>query len=86
MALDFPSPVPNGQEWEDDCGNTWVYDSTDNKWSIVAPEFDFPDVDPDSIWARNATTGEITPINPNDVLNMGTQSSDINLEDFQEAI
>ena len=90
MALDFPpnstdpNPPQNGDEWKDDCGNNWVYDSTDNKWTIDPPEFDFPDVDPDSIWARTAG-GEITPINADDVLNMGTQNSDINLEDFQEA-
>ena len=84
MALDFPNPPGNdGTTWEDDCGNTWVYDSTDNKWTIRPPEFDFPEVDPDAIWARTAE-GEISPINPNDVLNMGAQNSDINLEDFPE--
>jgi hypothetical protein len=82
MALDFPTGVPGGTTWEDDCGNEWVYDSTDNKWTIHPPTFDFPDVDPDSIWARTGTT--ITPINAGDTLNMGTQNAEIDINNFPE--
>ena len=83
MALDFPDSPQPGESHLDDCGNEWIYDAVDNSWSINPPEFEFPNVDPDSIWAR-ANDGTITPINPNDVLNMGTQNSDINLSDFPE--
>ena len=69
MALDFPIGVPGGTTWEDDCGNEWVYDATDNKWTIDPPAFQFPDVDPDSIWARTGST--ITPINDGDILDDG---------------
>ena len=31
MALNFPQGVGGGTTWEDDCGNIWVYDDTDNK-------------------------------------------------------
>ena len=82
MALDFPQGVANGTTWEDDCGNVWVYDSTDDKWTIRPPEFEFPDVDPDSIWARAGNT--ITPINAGDTLDMGSQNSDIDLTNFPE--
>ncbi len=49
MALDFPTGQPNGHTYTDDCGNIWVYDSTLNSWTIDPPEFEFPDVDPDTI-------------------------------------
>ena len=52
----------------------WVYDATDNKWTLDPPVFEFPDVDPDSIWARTGTT--ITPINAGDNLDKGVQSGD----------
>lgn len=83
MALDFPIAPPNGQTYEDSCGNTWVYNNTENSWTIDPPEFEFPDVDPDTIWARDLT-GKITPINPGDELNMGINNSDIDLTDFPE--
>ena len=83
MALDFPNNPNPGDSYTDDCGNEWIYNAVDNSWSINAPTFEFPDVDPDSIWAR-AADGTITPINADDVLNMGTQNSDINLSDFPE--
>ena len=84
MALNFPNPPgATGTTWEDDCGNIWVYDATDNKWSIRPPEFDFPDVDPDSIWAR-AADGTITPINAGDNLDMGVQNAEIDLTNFPE--
>jgi hypothetical protein len=83
MALDFPTGVPGGTIYEDDCGNEWVYEATANKWTIDPPEFELPDVDPDSIWARDAA-GQITPINPGDELNMGIQNSQIDLTDFPE--
>ena len=83
MALDFPTGIAGGTIYEDDCGNEWVYDSAANKWTIDPPQFELPDVDPDSIWARNAD-GQITPINPGDELNMGIQNSQIDLTDFPE--
>ena len=83
MALDFPDSPQPGESYIDDCGNEWIYNAVDNSWTINPPAFDFPDVDPDSIWAR-ANDGTITPINADDVLNMGTQNSDINLSDFPE--
>ena len=83
MALDFPTGVGNGTTWEDDCGNIWVYDATDNKWSIRPPAYDFPDVDPDTIWAR-AADGTITPINTGDSLDMGVQNAEIDLTNFPE--
>ena len=83
MALNFPQGVAGGTTWEDDCGNIWVYDATDNKWTIDPPEFDFPDVDPDSIWARQVD-GTISPINAGDMLDMGSQNSDIDLTNFPE--
>ena len=83
MALNFPQGVGGGTTWEDDCGNIWVYDSADNKWTIDPPEFNFPDVDPDSIWARQAD-GTISPINAGDTLDMGSQNSDIDLNNFPE--
>jgi len=83
MALDFPDNPNPGDSHIDDCGNEWIYNAVDNSWSINPPAFEFPDVDPDSIWAR-AADGTITPINASDVLNMGTQNSDINLSDFPE--
>ena len=49
MALDFPDNPNHGDPYEDDCGNEWVYNSIDNSWTINPPEFNFPDVDPDSI-------------------------------------
>lgn len=83
MALDFPTGVPGGTTYEDDCGNEWVYEATANKWTIDPPEFEFPDVDPDTIWARDVN-GQITPINAGDELNMGIQNSQIDLTDFPE--
>ena len=82
MALNFPQGVAGGTTWEDDCGNVWVYDNTDDKWTIRPPEFEFPDVDPDSIWARTGST--ISPINAGDMLDMGAQNSDIDLVNFPE--
>ncbi len=83
MTLNFPINPPNGQTYEDSCDNTWVYNKTENSWTIDPPEFEFPDVDPDSIWARDST-GQITPINAGDELNMGINNSDIDLTDFPE--
>lgn len=83
MTLDFPTGQPNGHTYIDDCGNIWVYDSTLNSWTIDPPEFEFPDVDPDTIWARDAD-GQITPINAGDELNMGINNADIDLTDFPE--
>ena len=79
MALDFPTGVPDGTTYEDDCGNDWVYEATANKWTII----ESPDVDPDTIWARDVN-GQITPVNSGDELNMGIQNSQINLTDFPE--
>lgn len=87
MALDFPpndtdpTPPSDGDQYTDDCGGVWVYDSTDNKWTVQPPD------SPDNIWERDASsgTGIISPVNSNDELNMGTKSSDINLSDFPEA-
>ena len=36
MALTFQL-VSGGTTWEDDCGNEWVYDATDNKWTLDPP-------------------------------------------------
>ena len=83
MALNFPDSPDPGDSYTDDCGNEWIYNGEDNSWAISPPAFEFPDVDPDSIWAR-AADGTITPINASDVLNMGAQNSDINLESFPE--
>ncbi len=83
MTLNFPITPPNGQTYEDSCGNSWVYNSTENSWTIDPPDFEFPDVDPDSIWARDAQ-GQITPINSGDELNMGIQNSQIDLTNFPE--
>ena len=88
MALDFPpnstdpNPPSDGDEYTDDCGNIWVYDSTDNKWTVQAPA----DTE-DAIWERDASsgTGVISPVTSTDVLNMGTKDSNINLSDFPEA-
>jgi len=80
MALDFPQGVGGGTTWDDPCGNEWVYDDADNKWTIRPPAFDFPDVDPDVIWVRQGTT--IMPRTEGDTLNMGTQNSDIDLTNF----
>lgn len=82
MALDFPSSPDDGAEYTDDCGNIWVYDETDNKWTVQAPESE-----DDGIWKRDATsgTGVISPVNTKDLLNMGTESGNINLSDFPEA-
>ena len=83
MTLDFPQGVGGGTTWDDPCGNEWVYDDADNKWTIRPPAFEFPDVDPDSIWARDAN-GVITPINAGDELNMGEQNANIDLTNFPE--
>jgi hypothetical protein len=91
MALNFPAPPQaTGTTWNDPCGNVWVAENvTDTegnnvlKWTIRPPEFDFPDVDPDSIWARQAD-GTISPINAGDMLDMGSQNSDIDLTNFPE--
>ena len=88
MALDFPpnstdpTPPSDGDEYTDDCGNIWVYDSTDNKWTVQAPANT-----EDAIWERDASsgTGVISPVNITDELNMGTKDSNINLSDFPEA-
>ena len=91
MALDFPpnstnpNPPQNGDKYTDGCNNVWQYNGTDNSWSIVPPAFEFPDVDPDNIWARTSA-GKITPINQNDELIMGgSQAGDINLSQFPDA-
>ena len=90
MALDFPPNADNpdnpetGDEYTDDCGNIWVYDETDNKWTVQAPDGAVGD----AIWERDASsgTGVISPVNATDELNMGTKTGNINLDDFQEAI
>jgi hypothetical protein len=89
MALDFPPNADNpdnpetGDEYTDDCGNIWVYDATDNKWTVQAPANTQA-----AIWERDASsgTGVISPVNATDELNMGTKTGNINLNDFQEAI
>ena len=33
MALNFPNNQPDGAGWDDDCGNTWVYNKDNNSWA-----------------------------------------------------
>ena len=81
MSLNFPT---NGDTtYTDDCGNKWVYDASENTWTIDPPVFEIDTVDPDSIWVRS-TNGTITTINSGDVLDMGTKSSDIDLKSFPD--
>jgi hypothetical protein len=82
MSLDFPTPPPaNGGQYIDDCGNVWVYDDTDNKWTLKAPVVD---VDPDSIWVRDTGTGKIKPINSGDDLDMAAVAGNIDVQSFPE--
>jgi len=82
MTLNFPSNPPQGANYTDDCGNVWVYDRGDNKWTIVPPAMD---LDPDNIWSRNADTGKIIPLNAGDDLDMGVQAGNIDIQTFPEA-
>ncbi len=79
MALNFPSKPTNGDQYIDNCGNVWVYSKGDNKWDITPPPVD---LDPDNIWARNITTGKITPLNPGDDLDMAARSGNIDIDTF----
>jgi len=82
MPLNFPSNPPNGDQYTDNCGNVWVYDRGDNKWTITPPPMD---LDPDNIWTRNTDTGKITPLNPGDDLDMAQRSGNIDIQSFPEA-
>ena len=77
MALNFPDNPPDGTSYEDDCGNEWIYNAEDNSWAILPPQ-----LNPDMIWKYEA--GEIKPVDLNVQVNMGAQSSEINLADFPE--
>lgn len=81
MTLNFPSNPPDGEKYLDNCGNIWVYDSTDNKWVI------FPNtaaLNPDQIWKRSKTTGRIIPVNAGDDLDMAGAAGNINVQSFPE--
>lgn len=82
MTLDFPTDGTT--EYTDTCGNEWRYSSTSNSWSILPPLLDI-DVDNTAIWQRDAN-GVIKPVNTDDELNMGSQSSDIDFNSFPELI
>ena len=71
MALNFPNPPTDGQEWEDPCNNWWVYDGKDNKWTLKPT---VPDISVDTtstFWRRDGT--KISPAREGDDLDMATK-------------
>ena len=66
MSFNFPNNQQDGAVWVDDCGDTWIYNESNNSWS---KSFD-PSVVGLSPFVRDAATATISPRIPGDELEM----------------